>query len=98
VKLIGDGGPLVPIPKGDGSIIPSRAEIVKDLIKWFATEYGLEIAEAMFAKIDIAKLKQAWLDSRAKQGLPLPSTRSSGGGLVLVLGALLLFGGKKRKR
>lgn len=95
MKLIGDGGPLTVIDKGGGgSPIPSRNEIIKDVIKWFGTEYGLDLAESAFQALDTEKL-QKWAKERAKQ----KRLASGGGGNVaLLLLAFVAFGSKKKGR
>jgi len=75
-----------------GSIIPSRTEIVKQLVQWFAGEYGLDIAESMFAKLDTSALIEIWKKRKAR------ASTSSGGGGIVVLGLLALALGKRKGR
>jgi len=86
------GGSLV--KSRGGSLIPSRTEIVKDLVRWFAGEYGLDVAEAMFAKLDTPALIELWKKRKGKA-----SSSSGGFGLgVLAIAALALHGTKKKRR
>ena len=92
-----NGGALV---KHEGGLpIPSREEIIKDLIKYFATEYGWDLAESMFKPLDTTKLIEWW----KKKNAGIPSTewsggKSGGGGVLLLLFAAFAFGGKKRRK
>ena len=92
-RMRGQGGALVKHEKG--SIIPSRNEIIKDLVKYFFTEYGLDVAEKLFEPISLDKLKAMWLEKRAQKQL---AAKSGGGGAMLLVLAALAFSGRKRKR
>lgn len=71
--------------------IPSRAEIVKDLVKWFAGEYGLDIAEAMFTKLDTPALVEMWKKRKGKAS-------NSRSGLGMIVLAMLVVEGVNKKR
>lgn len=86
-------GPLVPV--GDTSPIPSRNEVIKDLIKWFASNFGVDLvtdaAERLFRGIDTEELFARYRKLQAAK------SGGASNGLV-VLGAVLLFATSKRKR
>lgn len=95
-RMRGQGGALVKHEKG--SIIPSRQEIIKDLVKYFFTEYGWDIAEKLFDPIPTDKLIDL-----AKKTLPgaeaaaAAARKGSGGGAIVLLALLAFAGGKKRR-
>ena len=85
---------LVPAPST--SPIPSRSEIAKDLIKWFAGKYGLALWDALWEQPQFVKdaLEKFRADAAAKK-----SGGGGGGGVALIALAALAYGGKgKRKR
>lgn len=95
-RMRGQGGALVKHEKG--SIIPSRQEIVKDLIKYFFTEYGLDLAESLFEPISTEKLLElAKRDPALLKRFGIKPPQTGGGGLVILF-ALLAFGGKRRRK
>lgn len=88
-------GPLV--PTGNDSPVPTRNEIIKDMIKWFAQNFGIDLAvdaaERIFAKVDTKALYEKWKATQAQRG------GASGGasGLVFVLAGLALLAGKRKR-
>lgn len=73
-----------------GDVIPSRKEIVRDLIKWFATEYGLDLVESVFDSWSAQQIAEAWKKRQAK-------LKSSGSGGALLLLLLFAFASSKGK-
>lgn len=83
------------VPSGKDSPIPSRNEVIKDLIKYFAQNFGIDLvydaAERMFRGIDTMDLYRRYQAAT--------SNKTSGGGFVFIaLGLLLLAGKRKRGR
>ena len=73
-----------------GSPIPSRNEIIRDLIKWAAGEYGVALAESAWDKLTDPVLVETWKKAKAKHA------KKAGGGLALL--ALAALVAHKRKR
>jgi len=83
------------VPTSKDSPIPSRNEVIKDLIKYFAQNFGIDLvydaAERLFRGIDTMDLYRRYQAATNKT--------SGGGGVVYIaLGLLLLAGKRKRGR
>jgi len=61
-------------------------------VRWFAGEYGLDVAEAMFAKLDTPALIELWKKRKGK------ASSSGGFGLGLFVVAIAMGAKKKRRR
>lgn len=72
-------------------VLPSKSEIVRDLVRWFATEYGLELLESAFDSIEPAKLVDMWRSRAAKK-------KGSSGGAILLLLLFAFASSRKRNR
>lgn len=84
------------VPTSKDSPIPSRNEVIKDLIKYFAQNFGIDLvydaAERLFRGIDTMDLYRRYQAATSNK-------TSGGSGFVFVaLGLLLLAGKRKRGR
>jgi hypothetical protein len=94
-----NGGALV--RRSKSGLIPSKEEIVKDAIKWFASKYGIAIAESMLASVDhVALWKRIAAEKRAENRSRRALTSGAGSGsgsLMLIAFALFAFSRKSRR-